>query len=119
MPADETTRDTLRTVADTMAPERPLADGPWGRVTLVLQLVLFAVPASIAWSSTINTTAYLPLVALPTTFIAGVVMLALRGWRRTGARVIAATCVAFVLEVGMILMLIVSYSSQHPGWDLS
>ena len=103
----------------TVGRERPLVDGPWGRAVLISQIVLFAVPASIAWSSTLNATVYLPLVALPTTFVVGVVMLAFREWRRVGARVIGATLLALVLEVVIALTLIAAYSSQNPGWDLS
>ncbi len=98
---------------------RALVDGPWGRAVLIFQIAVFAVPASIAWSSTLNATVYLPLVVLPTTFVVGVVMLAFREWRKVGARVIGATLLAFVLEVVLALTLIAAYSSQSPDWDLS
>ena len=93
--------------------------GHWGRATLLLQLSLFAVPAATAWASTLNSTMWLPLIALPATFVAGLVMLTFRGWRRVGAHIAVASVVAAALEVGLAFMLIVAYSEQTPGWDLS
>jgi len=94
-------------------------EGPWGRATLVFHVALFAVPALTAWTSTLNATAYLPLVALPVTFAGGLVMLASPVWRATGARVAAATLLAVALEAGLALALVAAYSAQNPGWDLS
>ncbi|GAA4376717.1 hypothetical protein [Nocardioides caricicola] len=105
-------------VATTDGPLRPL-DGPWGRATLVFQLALFMLPAITAWTSTANATIFLPLVALPTVLVAGLVMLALPAWRAVGIRVCLATLLAALLEVGLSLALIAAYSSQNPGWDLS
>jgi hypothetical protein len=93
--------------------------GHWGSATLLFQLSLFAIPAATAWTSTLSSTVWLPLIALPVTFVAGLVMLAFRGWRRVGAHVAVASVLAAALEVGLAFMLILAYSEQHPGWDLS
>lgn len=105
-------------MGDTVQCWRPV-DGPWGRATLVFELVLFAISAATAWTSTLNSTVYLPLVALPAAFILGLLMLAFGDWRGTGARVIGATLLAGLIEVGLALLLIVAYSAHNPGWDLS
>ena len=93
--------------------------GRWGSATLLFQLWLFAFPAATAWTSTLNSTVWLPLIALPVTFVAGLAMLAFRGWRRVGAHIAVASVLAAALEVGLAFMLIVAYSQQNPGWDLS
>lgn len=97
---------------------RPV-EGAWGRVTLVLHLLLFAVPAASAWASTLNSSFWLPVVALPVTCVAGLLMLWSGPWRGVGARVVAASALAAVLEVVLAIWLVLMYAEQHPGWDLS
>jgi hypothetical protein len=86
---------------------------------LLLQLTLFAIPAVTAWASTLNKSAYLPLIALPVTLVVGLVMLTFRHLRRVGAHVVAGSLLAAVLEAGLALALIVAYAQQNPGWDLA
>jgi hypothetical protein len=97
---------------------RPV-DGAWGRATLLFNLGLFAVPAMVAWSSTLTASAVLPMVGLGASLVGGLLMLLLPGWRRVGARVAAAAVLAAGLEVVLTLLLILAYSQANPGWDLS
>jgi NaMN:DMB phosphoribosyltransferase len=83
------------------------------------QLSLFLIPVISAWTSTLTHTALIPLAAMPLTLCLGGVLLISRRWRRAGGRIIAGTVVAAALEVALTLLLIVAYSSAHPGWDLS
>ena len=94
-------------------------EGHWGSATLLFQLSLFAIPTATAWASTLNSTVWLPLIALPVTFVAGLVMLAFPGWKRVGAHIAVASVLAAALEVGLAFLLIVAYSETSPGWDLS
>jgi hypothetical protein len=106
------------TAAETEAPLHPV-DGPWGRAAFAFQLALFMIPAITAWTSTANATIFLPLLALPTVLIAGLVMLALPAWRAVGIRISAATLLAGVVEVTLFFAILVAYSAKNPGWDLS
>lgn len=98
---------------------KTLADAPWGTATVLAQLSLFLIPAITAWTSTLAATAVIPLVALPLTLCLGAVLLVSRPWRRAGSRIILGTVIAAVIEVALTLLLIVAYSSENPGWDLS
>ena len=105
---------------DSTRPERSRPSAwRWGLVTLLVQLSLFAIPASIAWASTLDSTAWLPVVAVPATFVVGLVLLFSREWRREGAWIAVASTFAALLEVGLALLLIAMYADQHPGWNLS
>jgi hypothetical protein len=86
---------------------------------LALHLALFAIPATIAWTSTLDSTFMLPLLGLAATLIAGVTMLVDAGWRRAGAAILIATVVAALAEAGLAVLLIGLYSEANPGWDLS
>ena len=107
------------TAEGSAAPVPTLAEAPWGRGTLFAQLALFLIPAITAWTSTLSTTALIPLVALPVTLCAGATLLLLRPWRSAGWRIILGTATAAVLEVALTFLLIVAYSSANPGWELS
>jgi hypothetical protein len=96
-----------------------LPEAPWVRVTVLVQLALFLIPAITAWTSTLTATALIPLVALPLTLCAGAALLVARVWRKAGWRIILGTVVAACLEVGLTFVLILAYSSANPGWDLS
>ena len=94
-------------------------DRPWGRATIAVQLALFALPATIAWRSSLDRTVYVPVFTLAATFLLGLAMLPVRRWRRTGGRVLAATLFAAALEYSLTLVLVLAYSSLNPTWDLS
>ena len=101
-------------------PRTVALDGlPWFWATLFLQLVLFAIPAVIAWNDSLNAAAYLPLIALPISLVMGLLMLTSRSSRWAGGRVVAGTLVAAVLELGLTCVLVLAYASSTPGWDLS
>ncbi|MEZ5091547.1 hypothetical protein [Nocardioides sp.] len=107
------------TVATRSATVTPLADAPWGRVTVLAQLCLFLIPAVTAWTSTLTKTAVIPLAALAVTLLVGTGLLFSRAWRRAGGRIIMGTLAAAVLEVLLTFLLVLAYSSANPGWDLS
>jgi hypothetical protein len=113
--------DSLHVVSEATASTRKkgVQDRPWFRATLIVQLALFMIPAVIAWTSSLNRTAYIPLVALSASLLVGMAMLVPRVWRGAGGRIIAATLLAAALEVGLIFLLIIAYGTTHSGWDLS
>ncbi|MXG91208.1 hypothetical protein [Nocardioides flavescens] len=82
-------------------------------------MTLFAVPAVVAWTSSLDASAALPLVALPATLMCGLGMLARSRQRPAGLRIVGATLAAAALEAGAALALIAAYAAQHPEWDLS
>jgi len=95
------------------------AGGHWGRATLLFHLALFAVAVVAAWEWNVNSTLWLPLIALPTTCLAGLVMLFSGGWRRVGAHVTLASVLAAATEVALVVAFVLVYAQQNPGWDLS
>ncbi|WP_460710143.1 hypothetical protein [Nocardioides dilutus] len=98
-----------------VAPRGLDPDWPWGWATVAVQLALFAIPATIAWRSSLDRTVYVPMLALAATLLLGVALLPDRGWRGVGGRILAAT----LLELGLALVLVLAYSSANPTWDLS
>jgi hypothetical protein len=71
-----------------------MPEARWGWWTLGVHGVLFAIPAVVAWTSSLDRTALLPMVALP-------------------------TVLAVALELGLTFALVLAYSSANPDWDLS
>lgn len=104
---------------DGTASSRVHPDRAWGRATLALQLTLFAIPAAIAWRSSLDRTVYIPMIALAITFAVGGVLLMVRAWRGAGGRIAAATVLAAAIEVGLTVVLVLAYGTANPGWDLS
>jgi ABC-type amino acid transport system permease subunit len=92
---------------------------PWGRITVLFQVALFAIPATVAWRSSLNSTAYVPLVGLAAGLLAGVLLLVARTSRRAGVHIVLGVLVAAVVEVALTLLLIFAYSGANPEWDLS
>jgi Ni/Fe-hydrogenase subunit HybB-like protein len=92
---------------------------PWGRITVLTQLALFAIPATVAWRSSLNSTAYVPLLGLAAALIVGFGLLLARGSRRAGGHIVLGAVVAAAVEVGLTLLLIAAYSGANPDWDLS
>jgi hypothetical protein len=91
----------------------------WGAVTVLINLVLFSIPAFTALTSTLTATAIIPLIALPVSLVIGAALLVPRASRRAGGRIIIGTVVAAVLEVALTIALVVAYSAANPTWDLS
>ena len=111
---------TLSGMVDRQGSEaRVPVKGPWARATIAFQLVIFAIPAIVAWGDTLDSTYYLPVVSLAATFGAGVLMLAFNGWQQVGLRIAGASIGAAALEVVLTFLLVVAYSGRNPGWDLS
>jgi hypothetical protein len=112
---------TIRPVSANVNPESTaaLSEAPWGRVTVMINLSLFLIPAITAWTSTLTAIALIPLIALPVSLSVGAALLVSRAWRRAGGRIIIGTVVAAVLEVALTVALVVAYSSSNPTWDLS
>jgi hypothetical protein len=92
---------------------------PWGKVTVLVQLSLFVIPASTVSSSTLTATALIPPAALLVTLCVGGALLLSDASRNVGWRILGGTVVAAVLEVVLTLLLVAAYSSAHPGWHLS
>lgn len=96
---------------------------PWGRLILAGQLLVFALPAVITWTSALDGSMYLPLLTLTATFLAGLTLLVVSRWRAVGVRavgirVVGATMLAAGLAMTLTVALFVAYAALHPGWGL-
>ena len=118
-PSDRTTWNASRVEDATRTNALRPTGGRWGRATLLFHVALFVVAVVAAWEWNVNSTLWLPLIALPTTCAAGVVMLFFRGWRRVGAHVTVASVLAAATEAALVVAIVLVYAQQNPGWDFS
>jgi len=86
---------------------------------MLVQLALFAVPATVAWRSSLDRTVWIPVVAIAAAMLIGVVLLLTRSGRSAGGRIIVGSLAAAALEASLVLCLVMAYSAANPGWDLS
>lgn len=89
---------------------------------IAVHLTLFALGGVILWFSAFGLVVLVALfcgTAIALVVIAGALLTTRRSTRLLGTGLVAGSLLAGVLQAVLGFTLLVTYSSAHPGWDLS